>query len=385
MKIRIFSLSLTIVFLIFVGCASPPRDQAPNVAEPDVKTDFKTHAAMETASLKELAEFKGVQVTGVTMTEDGRLFANFPRWRDGLPFSVVEIAKDGSYKPYPNDEWNAWRGTGTPAKNQFNTVQSVVAHNGLLYVVDPSSPMMKGVVGKPKLYVFDLAANTLKKTYEFTPLVAPKESYLNDLRVDDRNNAVYMTDSGLGAIVVLDLKSGHARRLLSLDKSTKSEDIKLSVEGKTLLIDGKPPKIHSDGIALSPDNTYLYYHALTGRTLYRISTTALNDKKLSTRQLAKQVEALGLTPSPDGMIFDQAGNLYMADLQSNSVVYRTPQGVVKTLVQDPRIKWADTFTLAPSGGGLIFTASRLHETPAGTPATDYVYKIFKTPLAPKAL
>ena len=347
--------------------------------------DVKTHAAMENAPLKEIAEFKGAQVTGVTMTEDGRLFANFPRWREGLPFSVVEVSKDGSYKPYPNGDWNAWDGKGAPKKNQFNTVQSVVAHNGLLYVIDPSWPMMKGVVGKPKLFVFNLASNTLKNTYEFTPLVAPKQSYLNDLRVDDRNNVVYMTDSGLGAIVVLDLKTGRSRRLLSLDKSTKAEDMTLTVEGKPFLIGGKPPKINSDGLALSPDNAYLYYHALTGSTLYRIPTAVLNDKTISSRKLAKQVETVGLTPAPDGMIFDQAGNLYMADLQANSVVYRTPQSEVKTLVQDPRIKWADTFTLAPAEGGLIFTASRLHETPAGASAQDYTYKIFEVPLAGKAL
>lgn len=365
---------LLIAVLALTACATHPKDQAP--------VDVNTHAAMDTAHLTEIAEFKGAQVTGVTVSDDGRMFANFPRWRDGLPFSVVEVQKDGSYKPYPDGKWNSWTGKGNPPKNEFSCVQSVVAHNGLLYVIDPSAPMMKNVIGRPHLYVFDLATNTLKRDYPFTPAVAPRQSYLNDLRVDDANNVVYMTDSGLGAIVVLDLKSGHARRLLSLDKSTKAEKAPpMKVEGKEVTIQGKPPQVNSDGIALSPDGRYLYYHALTGSTLYRVPTAALNDKKLSARKLATTVENVGLTPMPDGMIFDKTGNLYMGDLQSNAVVYRTPAGDIKTLVQDPRIKWADTFTLSQDKTQLIFSASRLHETPAGTPATDMTYKVFEVPVA----
>jgi len=357
---------LALVFLSACATQKPaPVDEPAQAAKP--------------APLKEVAEFKDAQVTGVTVSDDGRMFANFPRWREGIPFSVVEVAKDGSYKPYPNGDWNSWNGKGHPPKNKFSCVQSVVAHNGMLYVIDPSSPFMKGVVGSPKLYVFDLATNTLKREYRFTPTSAPRQSYLNDLRIDDMNNVAYITDSGLGAIVVLDLKSGHARRLLELDKSTKAEDVKLAIEGQPFLIQGKPPRINSDGIALSPDGKYLYYHALTGLTLYRVPTAVLVDKKLSSKKVAAAVENLGATPPPDGMIFDKAGNLYMADLQTNSVVYRTPKGEIRTLVQDSEIKWADTF--ATNGDQLVFTASRLNETPAGTPATNTSYKVFETPLA----
>jgi hypothetical protein len=47
------------------------------------------------------------QVTGVTVSEDDRIFVNFPRWSQDVPVSVAEVMKDGSIKPYPNDEWNA--------------------------------------------------------------------------------------------------------------------------------------------------------------------------------------------------------------------------------------------------------------------------------------
>ena len=342
--------------------------------------DPSTHAAMATAPLTKLAEFEGMQVTGVTLTQSGRLFANFPRWREDLPFSVVEVLPDGTSKPYPNQEWNAWKGAGLPKKNQFNTVQSVVAHGDSLFVLDPSSPFLKGVVGKAKLYEFDLTTDKLKKTYEFTDVIAPKASYLNDLRVDDEANAIYITDSGLGAIVVLDRKTGKSRRLLARHDSTKSEKVQLTVEGKPFMIGGAPPQIHSDGIALSKDNQWLYYHALTGKTLYRVPTAALNNKSMKESALEKTVEKVATTPSPDGMIFDDNGNLYFADLESNSIYYLTPSGQQKRLVQDPRIKWADTFTIGKSPD-LIFTTSRLHEASVGFPATGLFFSIYRVPLA----
>src|SRR3954452_3250780 len=45
------------------------------------------------------------QVTGVTVSTDGRIFVNFPRWSEDTPVSVAELMPDGSSRPYPNDEW----------------------------------------------------------------------------------------------------------------------------------------------------------------------------------------------------------------------------------------------------------------------------------------
>jgi sugar lactone lactonase YvrE len=233
--------------------------------------------------------------------------------------------------------------------------------------------MMKGVVGNATLYEFDLGTNKLKNKFTFDKTVAPAKSYLNDLRVDDKNGKIYITDSGMGAIVVLDPKTKKMHRLLADDPSTKSEDIWLTVDGKKWMRQGKKPQIHSDGIALSPDNEYLYFHALTGYTLYRIPTNALANPQLP--DLPKQLQNLGKTPAPDGMIFDKAGNLYMADLEKNAVVYRTPSGEMKTLVQDPKLKWPDTFTFGKDGT-LYFTLSHLAESEGDISNMEFeIYKI----------
>lgn len=58
--------------------------------------------------LREVATFDH-QVRGVTVSEDGHIFVNFPSWSEDVPVSVAELGKDGSIKPYPNAEWSSWR------------------------------------------------------------------------------------------------------------------------------------------------------------------------------------------------------------------------------------------------------------------------------------
>ncbi|HEV7346894.1 SMP-30/gluconolactonase/LRE family protein [Telluribacter sp.] len=326
--------------------------------------------------LTKVASFKGVQVTGVTMSPLGRLFACFPRWREGVPFSVVEVRQDGSYVPYPDESWNHW--LGAPQDNKFTCVQAVWAQDNSLFVLDPANPEMKGVVGNPALYEFDLNTDLLKNKWIFDRKIAPEQSYLNDLRIDEEFGRIYITESGTGAIILLDIVSGVPRRLLDKHPSVKAEDIYLTVEGEKWLRDGKQPQMHADGIALSPDKAFLYYHALTGYHLYRVSTDMLTSEVMDEEKLEEQVEDLGKTPAPDGMIFDQNGNLYMADLEKNAIVYRTPEGDIRTLIQDEQIKWADTFTL-DGLGNLLFTTSRLHE--AVGDISDIEFCIYKVPLA----
>jgi sugar lactone lactonase YvrE len=324
--------------------------------------------------LEQFAEFKGAQVTGVTVSKDGRMFANFPRWRDNVPFSVVEIMPDGTHHPYPDLNWNTW--LGQPEKNKFTCVQSVFADGNFLYILDPSSPEMKGVMGKAKLYQFDLASNKLKKTWEFDETIAPKKSYLNDLRIDHTANNIYITDSGLGGIVVLDMKTGEAKRLLDKHPSTKAEQVTLTVD-KIEFTD----QIHSDGIALSPVDKKLYYHALSGYTLYRVPSSSLDVDAKDETQLVKKVENLGATPAPDGMIFDKDGNLYMADLERNAISFRTPDGDMKILIQDERINWPDSFAI--EGNSLIFTDSMLQSALPGKSVDEMSFKIYKVALPKK--
>jgi hypothetical protein len=53
--------------------------------------------------------------------------------------------------------------------------------------------------------------------------VGPKRSYLNDVRLDTKTGHAFITASGTGMLIVVDLKSGKARRQLANNPSTKHE------------------------------------------------------------------------------------------------------------------------------------------------------------------
>jgi hypothetical protein len=49
-----------------------------------------------------VARFSDAMPTGVAVSRRGRIFVNFPRWEDGVPFTVGEVLKNGKVVAYPN-------------------------------------------------------------------------------------------------------------------------------------------------------------------------------------------------------------------------------------------------------------------------------------------
>lgn len=339
--------------------------------------------AKEQPALKEVATFEH-QVTGVTVGKGDRIFVNFPRWTEDSPVSVAEVMKDGSIKPFPDEAWNSWRNVlknkVTP-QDHWVCVQSVVAdHDGNLWVLDPASPAIAGVVlGGAKLVKIDLETNKVTQTIAFDEKTAPPYSYLNDVRFSPDNQIAYITDSGLkGAIVVVDLKIGAARRLLEGHDTTMPEkDVVVHTDGKELRRpDGRTAEFASDGIEISEDGKYLYWQALTGKTLYRIPTDALLDANLSNEALAAKIERVGENGVSDGLWIDRAGTMYISALEEDSI--KTRKGdKVETLIRDKQLRWPDTF--AESSDGTIYvTASRIQDsaqynTKAGLALETYLY------------
>lgn len=60
----------------------------------------------------------------------------------------------------------------------------------------------------------------------------------------------------------------------------------------------------------------------------------LRDSKTNEAVLNKSVEDLGKFITTDGMIFDKKGNLYLGDLEKNSIVKITPDLKMQTIVKD---------------------------------------------------
>jgi hypothetical protein len=64
---------------------------------------------------------------------------------------VVEITKDNQKSAYPNEEWNSWEIGSAVEDQKFIGVQSVVAFENKLYVLDTRSPLFGAVLDAPRL------------------------------------------------------------------------------------------------------------------------------------------------------------------------------------------------------------------------------------------
>jgi sugar lactone lactonase YvrE len=322
----------------------------------------RAEAAGPPSKLEEVATFPH-QVTGIAVSSDGRVFVNFPRWTEDTPVSVAEV-KGGKLTPYPDAAWNSWRNAKMDEikpEDHFVCVQSVVADHGSLWVLDPAAPALEKIVkGGPKLVRIDLATNKVVKTYPFSEQVAPEGTYLNDIRFSPDGRWGYLTDSGRGALLVIDLESGEVRRMLDGVSSTQAEKgVQVKVDGQVLRRpDGRAPTFNADGIALSADGATLYWQAISSRTLYSVPTEALRDAKLSTADLEKHVKKEGDTVPADGLWLSQKSGFYFTSPEDDSVKLRGPDGKFTTAAHDKRLRWPDSMAEGPDGS-LYVTASHI--------------------------
>lgn len=322
-----------------------------------------------------VAELAAPMPTGVTVSPDGRVFVNFPRWSDDVPFTVAEI-RDGAAVAFPDDATNQF--DKHSAAQHLVSVQSVVVDPiGRLWALDTGRPQWgKPLPGGPKLVGFDLRANKIFQSISIPSDVALDTTYLNDVRFDltrgDRGMA-FITDSsgdGPNAIIVVDLASGKSWRRLSGHPSVTAEQNFLPiVEGQPLMRrpQSQPPShmsIGADGIAIGPDGKWLYYRPLSGRGLFRVSVDALADRRKSDEQVAATVETLCANCgfASDGLESDAVGALYLTNYEDNAIVRRDADGQFETILHDPRLLWPDTLALS-ADGWLFFTANQLHRQP----------------------
>ncbi|MFI6098093.1 SMP-30/gluconolactonase/LRE family protein [Lentzea sp. NPDC051213] len=297
--------------------------------------------AAASGRLELVAQSDGM-VWNAVAVDHGRVFVGGQRWSGSTGPALGLITADGGVAPYPDAAWNAWR-PGDAAGTAFVNVNAInLDGRGGLWAVDTGAPTFGGdpLPGGAKLVRVDVAGNRVSRVYPFNSEVAPPGSYVNDVRFN--GHTAYLTDAGRPGLIVLDLRTGAARRVLDGHPSTAAPaDRPVVVDGTVVRgADGKPLKVNADPLELSPDRRWLYYGPLSG-PWSRVPTWALDDPGLSPARLAGQVRPWADLPPTGGTAMDRKGNLYFSDLARNSVARRSPGGRITEVVQDPRLHWTD--------------------------------------------
>ena len=322
-------------------------------------------------SAEVIATIKGAMPTGITVSDSGRIFINYPRWGDDVLYTVAEVI-NGIPEPYPSRAINNYKAGKEPSKHLVAAQSVVVDSSGQkLWVLDTGSVKSKSVgFGGPKLVAINLSTNQVVQIIFFPEDVATPTTYLNDVRFDmsrSESGIAFITDSSAqGGLIVVDLASGESRRRLTGHPSVMSDpSFNPIVEGQPLRLrqvdeKSKPFKVGSDGIAISPDGEMLYYRSLTSRHFYSIPVDDLIDQSISDQELALKIRDYGqISGASDGLESDTNGRIYLTDYEHNAIHRLYPGGDLETIMVDPRALWPDTLSLA-NDGYLYFTANQLH-------------------------
>jgi sugar lactone lactonase YvrE len=359
---------ITFLCVICLSCAKSMRyEDGPGVSDKQLQIVF--HDSV-------------YQLTGVAVSNGNRVFTNYPQWSNIYSLAVAEVRGD-SKLAYPDMDWNSWR-PGLPVINRWVCVQAVhVDDSNFLWVVDPASPFQQGVVGNgQKLVKINLENNSVMQSYSLAGATDDK-SYANDVRIDHQNQTAYLTNSSEGGIIIVNLGTAKVRQVLRGHYSVISDPAyTLTIDGEVVKKNGQVFKANSDGIALSPDDKYLYYKPLTDDKLYRIQTKYLLDTNLNDDTLGSKVEDLGHYTTTDGMVFDRTGNLYLGDLEHHRIMRIDSSLHMSSMLQDVRLIWPDSYQISQDNY-LYISCSQINKQPdfnggvnkRTTPYTIYKFKL----------
>jgi hypothetical protein len=324
-------------------------------------------------------------LNGVAVSSRGRVFASFPRWTSLEAPSVMEAMPDGSFRTYPGNAWNEWR-PGASSHDRIVSTHAVFADSSNhLWIVDDAAPRVAPPVeGAAKLVRIDLDTDRVSRVYPLGAEILPKGTMIGHMRVDER--FAYVTEAHHGSIVVVNLQTGRARKLLEGDKSTRADpSIVPVVEGREFRRKtGEVPLLHVDLLELSADARWLYFMPLFGPVLRRIETKHLLDEALSPSEVAARVEDVARVPPLAGITRDGAGNFYFCSFTENAILKMGGDRKIETLIADPRISFPNEASVGPDGW-LYFPSSQAHRLPAfnaGVSRVELPFEVFKLRLPP---
>ncbi len=360
-------LLLLIVLLLLVTIVAWVRyggGQAyPNLSTPPV---------LGSDALEEVLAYD-LPIGNVAVSATGRVFFTVHPEARPRGNKLLEFV-DGASEPWPD---------GKSQQTLFDTILGVAIDRfDRLWTIDHGNHGMHTA----RLLAFDINTGELIHDQTFDEEIAPLGSFLQDLQVSADGRTVVIADASFWrkspALIVYDIETATARRILTSHTSTSAEEYVIESNGKVMSFLGGIVSLRGgvDGIALGDE--WLYYGALSGSSLYRVRLSDIRDPAIPNSQIKARVERVSEKPLSDGLSVDLDGNVYITDVEHNSVFRLNADGELQTLIRSPQVRWPDALSFGPDGW-LYIADSALSEVILQS--RDHIesntpYKIFRVQL-----
>ena len=337
-----------------------------------------------TKTLIRVAASQHAILNGVAVSPEGRVFSSFPRWMHAPTPSLGEAMPDGSFRTFPGNEWNEWRQGLDPAAHFVNVHSACADAENFLWAVDDAAPHHQPrLKGGAKVVKIDLRGNRVVRAYPMDEDVAPEGAVLGHMRVLGKH--AFITESGRGAIIILDQETGATRAVLRGDPKTQADrSIVPVIDGKEFRrANGEIAIVNVNLLELSNDGRWLYFTCLFGPVLRRIETKFLLDPWLTDAQLSAQIEDVARIPPCAGFTIDRRGLIYFSAFTESAILVMDDDRKQRTLIADPRVSFPNEPDLGPDDC-LYFPASQIHRLPGfhadGKSRVQAPWEVFKIDL-----
>ena len=303
--------------------------------------DLTTAPLLDESALEVVVTFPE-PIGNVAVSADGRVFFTVHPESRPEEHRLMEWTGDGA-RPFPS---------AVAQRELFDTPLGVTMdRSGRLWTIDHGSHGF----GRPRLLAFDLASGAVVHDHLFERAIAPRGSFLQDLQVDPSGDKIFIADlsfwRGCPALVVYDVTSGRARRVLERHPSVTPQDWVITTPARRMVFLGGLAALKPgvDGIAVDPAGAWLYFGAMAHDGLFRIPARDLRESTLGPRVLAQRVERFSDKPLSDGLSTDLEGRVYITDVEHGAVMRVGADGLLQTLIRSPQIRWADALCFGPDG------------------------------------
>lgn len=299
MKLPLFAACSLASAILIAGCNSTEITQTSN--SNDSKTITETEEKIANLPVVEVVSAYENRPGNLSITPSGRIiFTNQPLASPNV--KVAEILESGLSAPYPNDEFAVGKQATIKAAIGIRTTD-----DGITWLLDMPTQTFTAI---------DTQTNSIVKTIKLPDSVVTPTSFLQDFALDQKRNRAIIADMTQGdlksaptpAFISVDLETGDARRIAQNHPSMMPE-----VEGGFAL----------NPITIDPNYDYVYFGALSGRTIYRVPADAFDN---GGKTVAQSIQRYSQKSFSDGISVDGSGNVYVTDVEKHAIGVSNPGG-----------------------------------------------------------